>query len=89
LAEQIDSSPWKDMRGIVHNTRRSKTWDSFKECVTFHMLTVFHNNAAEPQRYYISNGLKKPNRVPIRQFMQRVQQMTTSTYCPVCTRAIE
>eukprot|EP00804_Cyclotella_cryptica_P001257 CCRYP_012760-RA/>CCRYP_012760-RA protein AED:0.37 eAED:0.37 QI:34/0/0.5/1/1/1/2/0/392 len=27
------------------------------------------------QRYYISNGLKKPNRVPIRQFVQRVQQL--------------
>eukprot|EP00804_Cyclotella_cryptica_P027692 CCRYP_010292-RA/>CCRYP_010292-RA protein AED:0.22 eAED:0.57 QI:0/0/0/1/1/1/2/0/395 len=29
----------------------------------------------EAQRYYISNGLKKPNRVPIRQFVQRVQQL--------------
>jgi hypothetical protein len=27
------------------------------------------------QRFYISNGLKKPNRVPIRQFVQRVQQL--------------
>ena len=75
LAEQIDCSPWKDLRGNVHNTPRSKTWDSFKECVTFHLLTVFRNDAAEAQRYYISNGLKKPNRVPIRQFVQRVQQL--------------
>jgi uncharacterized protein YukE len=75
LAEQIDCSPWKDLRGNVHNTPRSKTWDSFMECVTFHLLTVFRNDAAEAQRYYISNGLKKPNRVPIRQFVQRVQQL--------------
>eukprot|EP00804_Cyclotella_cryptica_P013425 CCRYP_005163-RA/>CCRYP_005163-RA protein AED:0.25 eAED:0.61 QI:0/0/0/1/1/1/2/0/411 len=33
------------------------------------------NDAAEAQRYYISNGLKKPNWVPIRQFVQHVQQL--------------
>ena len=75
LVEQIDSSPWKDMRGVVHNSPRSKTWDSFQECVTFHMLTVFCNDATEAQRYYISNCLKKPNWVPIRQFVQRIQQL--------------
>jgi hypothetical protein len=75
LAEQIDCSPWKDLRGNVHDTPRSKTWDSFMECVTFHLLTVFRNDAAKAQRYYISNDLKKPNRVPIRQFMQCVQHL--------------
>ncbi len=45
------------------------------ECVTFHLLTMFHNDAAEAQRYYICNGLKKPNRVPIRQFVQCIQQL--------------
>ena len=45
------------------------------ECVTFHLLSVFRSDAAETQRFYISNGLKKPNRVPIRQFVQRVQQL--------------
>jgi len=45
------------------------------DCVTFHLLTVFRSDAAETQRFYISNGLKKPNRVPIRQFVQRVQQL--------------
>eukprot|EP00804_Cyclotella_cryptica_P021392 CCRYP_016788-RA/>CCRYP_016788-RA protein AED:0.40 eAED:0.40 QI:0/-1/0/1/-1/1/1/0/112 len=69
LAEQIDCSPWKDLRGNVHNTPRSKMQASFMECVTFHLLTVFRNDAAKAQRYYISNGLKKPNWVPIRQFV--------------------
>ncbi len=61
LAEQIDCSPWKDLRGNIHNTPRSKTWDSFMECVTFHLLMVFCSDAAKAQRYYISNGLKKPH----------------------------
>jgi len=75
LAKQIDSSPWKDLGGVVYNSPRNKTWDSFKECVTLHMLTVFRNDTTEAQRYYNSNCLKKPNRVPIRQFVQRVQQL--------------
>ena len=88
-AEQIDCSPWKNLRGNVHNTPRSKTWDSFKECVMFHLLTVFCSDAAKAQRYYISNGLKKPNLVPIRQFVQHISSlMTTWSYCPVSTRAI-
>ena len=75
LAEQIHSSLWKDLRGIIHNSPRSKPSESFMECITFHMLTVFCNNAAKAQRYYISNCLKKPNRLPIRQFVQHIQQL--------------
>jgi hypothetical protein len=45
------------------------------ECVTFHLLTVFRKDAAKAQRYYISNGLKKPNRVAIRQFVEHVKQL--------------
>ena len=36
---------------------------------------LFRSDAAEIKPFYISKGLKKPNRVPIRQFMQRVQQL--------------
>jgi hypothetical protein len=42
------------------------------DCVTFHLLLVFRSDAAESQHFYIS---KKPNRVPIRHFVQRVQQL--------------
>ncbi len=45
------------------------------DCITFHLLTVFQSDIAETQRFFISNGLKKPNRVPIRQFVQRIQQL--------------
>jgi hypothetical protein len=40
------------------------------------MLTVFRNDTAEAQRYNVSNCLKKPNRVSIRQFVQHVQQLS-------------
>jgi hypothetical protein len=41
----------------------------------FHLFTVFPNNAAEQEKYYLSNVLKKPQRVGICQFVQRVEQL--------------
>ena len=73
--EQIDVTPWTDLFGVKHTKEQKKSWQSFVDCVTFHLLTVFWSNAAKTQRFYISNRLKKPNRVPIRQFMQRIQQL--------------
>ena len=49
--------------------------DSFNNCVMVHLLTVFQNNAAEQEKYSLSNVLKKPQRVGIRQFIQRVEQL--------------
>jgi hypothetical protein len=50
---------------------------SFEDCVTFHLLTMFPNNAAEQERYHITNVLKKPQRVSICQFVQRVEQLNS------------
>jgi hypothetical protein len=41
----------------------------------FHLLTAFPNNAAEQEKYYLSNMLKKPQQVGICQFVQRVEQL--------------
>jgi hypothetical protein len=41
----------------------------------FHLLTAFHINAAEQEKYYITNVLKKPQCINIRQFMWRVEQL--------------
>jgi hypothetical protein len=45
------------------------------DCVTFRLLSVFRSDVAETQQFCISNGLQNPNRLPIRQFMQRIQQL--------------
>ncbi len=45
--------------------KAGKTWTSFLDCVTFHLQSVFRPNAAEAVKFYITNTLKKPNRVPI------------------------
>jgi hypothetical protein len=41
----------------------------------FHLLTVFSINAAEQEKYYITNVLKKPQHVSMRQFVPRVEQL--------------
>ncbi len=47
------------------------------ECITFHLQSVFHPDAAEAVKFYIMNTLKKPNRVPIWQFFVRVEQLNS------------
>ncbi len=42
-----------------------------------HLLTVFPNNAAEQEQYYIMNMLKKPQHVSVRQFVQRAEQLNS------------
>ncbi len=45
------------------------------DCVTLQLQTVFAEDAAERERYYISNVLKKPQRVSVRYFFQRLEQL--------------
>jgi hypothetical protein len=49
--------------------------ESFNNCVMFHLLTAFPINAAEQEKYYISNVLKKPQRVNVHQFLRHVEQL--------------
>ncbi len=73
--EQMEADPYKDLKGVSKKGPRGLTRESFDECIMFHLLTVFPNNTAEQEKYYLSNVLKKPQRVGIRQFVQRVEQL--------------
>ncbi len=48
---------------------------SFHDCVMFHLLTTFPINAAEQEKYYITNVLKKLQRINVRQFVCQVEQL--------------
>ncbi len=39
--------------------------------------TVFPNNAAEQERYYLTNMLKKPQHISVHQFVQHVEQLNS------------
>ena len=64
---QMTKCPWEDIYGVTHVETPTKTWDSFVECVTFHLQQVFRHDTGEALKYYITNTLRKPNRIPIRQ----------------------
>jgi hypothetical protein len=75
--EQTEADPYKDLKGMSRKGPRGLTRESFDDCIMFHLLTVFPNNTAEQEKYYLSNLLKKPQRVGIRQFVQRVEELNT------------
>ena len=75
LGEQIDVTLWNDLFGVEHTEKHHGSWKSFMDCMTIHLLMVFWSNAARTLKFYISNGLKTPNRVSIRQFGQRIHQL--------------
>jgi hypothetical protein len=77
VQEQTEANPYQDLQRLNRKGPRGMSRKSFEDCVMFHLLTKFPNNAAEQERYYITNVLKKPQRVSIRQFVQRVEQLNS------------
>ena len=51
------------MKGKTQTKERAKTKKSFDDSIKHHLLTIFLDDAAEKQKFYTSNVLKKPNRV--------------------------
>jgi hypothetical protein len=47
------------------------------ECVTFHLQQVFRHDVGKALKYYIMNTLRKPNWIPIHQFLVRVEQLNS------------
>jgi hypothetical protein len=77
VKEQTEADLFKDLQGVSKKGPRGITRESFNDCIMFHLLTVFPNNATGQEKYYLSNVLKKPQRVGIRQFVQRIEQLNT------------
>jgi hypothetical protein len=75
--KQTKANPYTDLQGLTRKGPRGMSRKSFEDCVMFHLLIVFPNNAAEQERYYITNVLKKPQCVSICQFVQRVEQLNS------------
>jgi hypothetical protein len=75
VKEQTEADPFKDFQGMSRKGPRGLLRKSFNDCVMFHLLTVYPNNAAEQEKYYLSNVLKKPQRVGVHQFVQCPKQI--------------
>ena len=66
VSSQVGAAPWTDLQGNKHKKEHGKSMKSFQDCITFHLLDMSPGNAAKQQRFFISNVLKKPQRVPVR-----------------------
>jgi hypothetical protein len=75
ISEQMESDPFVNLQGDSLEGPRGMSCESFKDCVVFHLLTALHINVAEQEKYYISNVLRKPQRINVRQFVWRVEQL--------------
>ncbi len=82
--EQMESYPYVNLQGDTLEGPRGMSPKSFNDCVMFHLLTAFPINAAEQEKYYISNVLRKPQRINIRQFVRRVEQLNAYTAQMLC-----
>ena len=38
---------WEDIFGVTHDETPTKTWNSFMECIMFHLQQVFRNDAGK------------------------------------------
>ncbi len=75
VSKQTESNPHVNLQGDSLEGPRGMNCKLFNNCVMFHFLTAFPINAAEQEKYYISNVLKKPQHINVGQFVWRVEQL--------------
>jgi hypothetical protein len=75
LGKQMESYLYVNLQGDSLEGPRGMSCKLFKDCIMFHLLTAFPINAAEQEKYYISNVLKKPQHINVRQFVWHVEQL--------------
>jgi hypothetical protein len=75
VIEQTEGDPYVNLQGVSLEGPRGTSHELFNDCIMFHFLTAFPINVAEQAKYYISNVLKKPQRINVRQFVHCVEQL--------------
>ncbi len=75
VSKQMESNPFVNLQGVSVEGPRGMSREWLKDCIMFHLLTVFPINTAEQEKYYILNVLKKPQCVNVRQFVRCVEQL--------------
>jgi hypothetical protein len=75
VSKQTESDPYVNLQGDTLEGPRGMSRKSFNDCVMFQLLTTSPINAAEQEKYYITNVLKKPQHINVRQFVRHVEQL--------------
>ena len=72
VPEMNTQDPWVAVNGVSHKGTPYKDLGFFLDYIELHKLTIFSCEAAELQRKYMQQGVKKPQRVPVRSFVARM-----------------
>ncbi len=75
VIKQTENDPFVNLQGVSLEGPRGMSCKLFDNCVMFHLLTAFLISAAEQEKYYITNVLKKPQRINVHQFVHCVEQL--------------
>jgi hypothetical protein len=75
VSKQRESNPFVNLQGVSLEGPRGMSCELFNNCIMFPLLIVFPINAAEQEKYYILNVLKKSQRGNVRKFVHRVEQL--------------
>ncbi len=81
-------SPVKSEHRFTRERTQERAWQEYGVLSGLHHLPpldMFPGDAAKQQRFYISNVLKKPQQVPVRYFVQRVEQLNSYLLHLSCT----
>jgi hypothetical protein len=68
--EQTEKDPWTNLRGEEQSGVRGKTMVAWQDCYTLMLKTVFTNNAAEQQKFYLTLLHLNPAKMKARPFLQ-------------------
>jgi hypothetical protein len=66
VSKQTEGDLFVNLQGVSLEGPRGISCKLFSNCVMFCLLTVFPINGAEQEKYYITNVLKKPQRINVR-----------------------
>ncbi len=69
IKEMHEGDSWAGPDGKEHQGSCLKYNKAFSDCVELHKLMVFSQDAAKRQRYYIQQGIRKPQRASVCHFI--------------------
>jgi hypothetical protein len=75
VSKQTESDPFVNLQSVSLEGPRRMSCKLFNDCIMFHLLTAFPINAAEQEKYYITNVLKKHQHVNVHQCVHHVKQL--------------
>jgi hypothetical protein len=75
VSKQAKKDPFVNLQGVSLEGPRGMSCKLFNDCIMFHLLTAFPINGAEQEKHYVTNVLKKLQRINVHQFVRHVEQL--------------